>query len=217
ENPYQFNKTYHQTRWLIFLQICGGFLLCYSPIVLHVFDERPENETKAIKLDKLIDNKHGNYEEIKGETTNNEQAKADEHILYLGDEPPITVLSTLKWCYRKFSTAQSLFIARLSKVFLLIVLAPIFIYIQMAVFFKYKYRAVSGRIEQDIPVGFNAIPFGFQASSRNWKYFLGGPYVIYSLFFIMAGTIICIPNNIAAILCAGLGDANGSKLLQCLD
>ncbi|CAH1794854.1 unnamed protein product, partial [Owenia fusiformis] len=87
----------------------------------------------------------------------------------------------------------------------------------MIVYFRYKYRGLRQRIEQDIPVGFNAMPFGFQASNRNWMYFLGGPYVIYTLFFILAVIVICIPSDISSLLCSQLCDTNESKLLQSLN
>ncbi|CAH1800803.1 unnamed protein product [Owenia fusiformis] len=359
ESPFRFNEVIKQTRFLFFLQVCGVILLCYSPLLLYIFDTsgekkkevwsfysclkealidesetdskknenedvsardtqdtrsfdnmQYENETDENKAtsgdggdtnseDKIkekcygfsnlayigesemvnaggkvnirfghkmdSENKTGdsnnkdegevdtksegnlNFEsdrdidEIKTDDSDNERICGDEEYVgtksedngncdenlgineeqecdtdevaeyFFQGDVHLSFFVLLNGCFEKLKNSGDFKLKWLLKLFFLIVIVPFVLYIKMIVYYFLLRDGVLARMEQDIPVGFVAVPFGFEASRRNWSYFMGGPYVIYGVFFVLAGIVLlCLSDNITVCLCAKLGSSRGS-------
>ncbi|CAH1791483.1 unnamed protein product [Owenia fusiformis] len=201
EDPHRFSVNREQTRLLVILQVIGCVLFTYMPLLLYVFDEGtpgrmvPKKEIPMgyEQLEGTVDGGHVDYA---GDDSDDE----DGEILHLGTEAPITFLGLLKTACLSRTCSQSVILLRIKKCLAILVIAPSIIALEIIFTFIYKKKALYVRILSDVPIGFFAIPFGYELSSRNWLYFLGGPYVIYSLYFLFAVVLSCLPVNLCEVL-----------------
>ncbi|CAH1800854.1 unnamed protein product [Owenia fusiformis] len=337
ESPFRFNEVIKQTRFLFFLQVCGVILLCYSPLLLYIFDtslegkkedwpfysclkhalidesetdvneevgardtqgtrpsdnmhvenETSENKTTNVdggemvsayqnvttrsedKIKEIHDMKedktrikqdnepnYGDEEDVgtKSEDNLNSENKHDINEKETGDldnksisvneevgtksegnmnfddinqeqecdsdeaaeyffqgDVHISFFVLLNGCFEKLQNSGDFKLKWLLKLLFLIFIVPLVLYIKMIVYYFLLRDPVLARMEQDIPVGFVAVPFGFEASRRNWSYFMGGPYVIYGVFFVLAAeasTYIVLVAAVAAYIRKAIDDYN---------
>ncbi|CAH1791478.1 unnamed protein product [Owenia fusiformis] len=226
EHPHKYGEEIRQTRLLLVLQVIGCVLFSYAPLLLYMFDE---GRTYSSSLAPEKDMKMG-YEHLDGsveggdkdDAANGKEVGEDEasgEYLYLGEDAPITFFSLLKTMFVSTTRSNSVTVQRIKKGLSILLLTPSLIVLDTAITFMYKHKALYIRIMSDVPIGFHAIPFGYELSSRNWLYFLGGPYVIYSVYFFLAILLVCLPVNLCEVVALQIekNDKSGCMLFMTSD
>ena len=114
---------------------------------------------------------------------------------------PFSVKRALQRCW-SFG-GQNLCWTRLKRAFICLVIIPSQIYIRFIVYVIEKYDPFNRRDKADIALGVFSMMFGFKRSLYNWKCFMGGPFVLYSICFTLGVFLICLPENLPDMLTNG--------------
>ena len=92
---------------------------------------------------------------------------------------------------------------RMKRAIICLIIIPSQVFIRFIIYSKYKYYSLESRLKADIPLGFFSMMFGFKRSLYNWKCFMGGPFVLYSICFTLGVFLICLPENLPDMLTDG--------------
>ena len=200
-----------ETYWLVVLEVCGVICFLYSPLLLRVFSSA-KHEMECERFDEVTAYPDTptlqGYTQISGriklrnEATLNRDVsnEGEEDWLYLGIDIPYslsTVINTIL-----FSRLRGRWASRVRRfLFLLISAAPMIF--RILLYYHRKPESLQARLKAGIPVDFLAIPFGFRASFLNWRGWMGGPYILYGVYFTLGSIFLCLPSSLAQLLTHG--------------
>ncbi|CAH1782719.1 unnamed protein product [Owenia fusiformis] len=212
DDPETFSETYHQTRMPYFLNLLSVALFSFTPLFLFIFDGRRTLPQSTSTRPQLA-NGENSYEVIQGTDCESDN---DEPILIMGDQSPFTWFSLLKKLLRLTAHSPHPVGNRLMKCFVLLVILPSVVFVDVWVHYTYLWGSLITRARQDIPLGYFAIPLGYELSRKNWLYFMGGPYVIYGLYFFLSTILICIPDDLASVIVSQVDRGDATAVSGCL-
>ncbi|XP_069128417.1 uncharacterized protein [Argopecten irradians] len=175
--------------------IFGAVLFAYFPILLMRFAHCMET------YDGLHLSRHyKDYGEIETTTSGEEEGQhgmVNDGLqwTFLNSNGPVS-FSKYMFTFCTVSDKFPVLASRLRRL-LFVFLSPVVIYIKLAVYNKYFGDVIHAALDRKLPIGFLSMLGGVQESRGNFLPYLGGPFMVLSLYFLIGVFLLVIPEKLS--------------------
>ncbi|XP_023932068.1 uncharacterized protein LOC112042193 [Lingula anatina] len=179
---YDCSRRVSKSGWLSFIQVISFISFLYAPLLLQFFPDSQRPSTFTLQTSRRVLSRNNGREHENGQNWSG---------LWLSD--PTTYFLT----YFKLTNngrQRQIWLSRAWRLVLFWFLIPSILILRITLYYYLKRKTLEKRLHAGIPIGFLAIPFGFERSLENWKYWMGGPYVVLLLYASLSVLFFCLPN-----------------------